>query len=287
MAEGRQRGHVDHGAQLGPPALGDRRPSSVLAAFPSRGLQAGQLHQLPAMLVSVERANLGDQPGDGDPPDPRQRGEIRRLVKRLEEGLGLGGNVIELVPDAVDTLHQPGYFPHGGFMPMGRRHRPPGFLSDLLNLEAPHPPSAPVRLHDSYEIGLRQVGNSLRRQASPQHREASRSRDRFPLADQFREDAVELMHQQGLESCALAAKAMVFPPGPPQLHVVGGEELALGDDSRAKQLCDLLRVGEVSLVSTHLPGLAHPKGRQRIDHVIPKCVPLKEGALPGFSWVIG
>ena len=70
MAEGRQRGHVDHGAQLGPPALGDRRPSSVLAAFPSRGLQAGQLHQLPAMLVSVERANLSDQPGDGDPPDP-------------------------------------------------------------------------------------------------------------------------------------------------------------------------------------------------------------------------
>ena len=98
-----------------------------------------------------------------------------------------------------------------------------------------------------------------------------------PLADQFREDAVELMHQQGLESCALAAKAMVFPPGPPQLHVVGGEELALDDDSRAKQLCDLLRVGEVSLVSTHLPGLAHPKGRQRIDHVIPKCVLLKEG----------
>ena len=75
----------------------------------------------------------------------------------------------------------------------------------------------------------------------------------------------------------LAAKAMVFPPGPPPLHVVGGEELALGDDSRAKQLCDLLRVGEVSLVSTHLPGLAHPKGRQRIDHVIPKCVLLKEG----------
>ena len=30
-------------------------------------------------------------------------------------------------------------------------------------------------------------------------------------------------------------------------------------------------------VSTHLPGLAHPKGRQRIDHVIPKCVLLKEG----------
>ena len=137
--------------------------------------------------------------------------------------------------------------------------------------------AAPVRLHDSYEIGLRQVGNSLRRQARPQHRKASRSRDRVPLADQFREDAVELMHQQGLESCALAAKAMVFPPGPPQLHVVGGEELALGDDSRAKQLCDLLRVGEVSLVSTHLPVLAHPKGRQRIDHVIPKCVLLKEG----------
>ena len=38
----------------------------------------------------------------------------------------------------------------------------------------------------------------------------------MPLADQFREDAVELMHQQGLESCALAAKAMVFPPGPPK-----------------------------------------------------------------------
>ena len=33
IADGRQRGHVDHGAQLGPPALGDRRPSSVLAAF--------------------------------------------------------------------------------------------------------------------------------------------------------------------------------------------------------------------------------------------------------------
>ena len=47
MAEGRQRGHVDHGAQLGPPALGDRRPSSVLAAFTSRGqrwtLKFGQL----------------------------------------------------------------------------------------------------------------------------------------------------------------------------------------------------------------------------------------------------
>ena len=109
--------------------------------------------------------------------------------------------------------------------------------------------------------------------------------DRVPLADQFREDAVELMHQQGLESCALAAKARVFPPGPPQLHVVGGEELALGDDSRAKQLCDLLRIlpSNPSVlpmpprVSTHLPGLAHPKGRQRIDHVIPKCVLLKEG----------
>ena len=100
-------------------------------------------------------------------------------------------------------------------MPMGRRHRPPSLFPDLLNREAPHPPSAPVRLHDSYKIGRRQVGNSLRRQARPQHREASRSRDRVPLADQFREDAVELMHQQGLESCALAAKAMVFPPGPP------------------------------------------------------------------------
>ena len=77
--------------------------------------------------------------------------------------------MIELVPDAVNALHQPGYFTHGGLMPMGRRHRPPGFLPDLLNLEAPHPPSAPVRLHDSYKIGLRQVGNSLRRQASPQH----------------------------------------------------------------------------------------------------------------------
>ena len=31
------------------------------------------------------------------------------------------------------------------------------------------------------------------------------------------------------------------------------------------------------LVSAHLSGLAHPKGRQRIDHVIPKCVLLKEG----------
>ena len=103
MAEGRQRGHVDHGAQLGPPALGDRRPSSVLAAFPSRGLQAGQLHQLPAMLVSVERANLGDQPGDGDPPDPRQRGEIRGFVERFEEGLELAGDLRELVPDEVDT----------------------------------------------------------------------------------------------------------------------------------------------------------------------------------------
>ena len=77
--------------------------------------------------------------------------------------------MIELVPDAVNALHQPGYFTHGGLMPMGRRHRPPGFLPDLLNLEAPHPPSAPVRLHDSYKIGLRQVGNLLRRQASPQH----------------------------------------------------------------------------------------------------------------------
>ena len=77
------------------------------------------------------------------------------------------------------------------------------------------------RLHDSYKIWLRQVGNSLRRQVRPQHREASRSRDRFPLADQFREDTVELMHQQGLESCALAAQAMVFPPGPPQLPTTG------------------------------------------------------------------
>ena len=222
MAEGRQRGHVDHGAQLGSPALGDRRPSGALSAFPSRGLQAGQLHQLSAMLISVEGADLGDQAGDGDPPDPRQRGEIRRLVKRLEEGLEFGGDVIELGPDEVNALHQPGHFTHGGCMPMGRRHRSPGFLPHLLNLEAPHPPSAPVRLHDSDEGWLRQLRDVLRGQARPQHGEASRSRDRFPLADDLREDAVELMHQQGLESCALAAKTVVLAPGPPPLHVLSG-----------------------------------------------------------------
>ena len=80
-----------------------------------------------------------------------------------------------------------------------------------------------MRLHDSYEIGLRQVGNSLRRQARPQHREASRSRDRFPLADQFREDAVELMHQQGLESCALVTRCAGLRPGPLDTPVASGK----------------------------------------------------------------
>ena len=70
ISEGRQRGHVDHGAQLGPPALRDRRTSGALAAFTSRGLQTGQLHQLAAMPKAVERADLGDETGDGDPPDP-------------------------------------------------------------------------------------------------------------------------------------------------------------------------------------------------------------------------
>ena len=42
MAYGRQRGHVDHGAQLRPAALADRCAARVLAAFPSRRLQAGE-----------------------------------------------------------------------------------------------------------------------------------------------------------------------------------------------------------------------------------------------------
>ena len=44
MAYGRQRGHVDHGAQLRPAALADRCAARVLAAFPSRRLQAGERH---------------------------------------------------------------------------------------------------------------------------------------------------------------------------------------------------------------------------------------------------
>ena len=39
---------------------------------------------------------------------------------------------------------------------------------------------------------------------------------------------------------------------------------------RAQQLRDLLCVGQVSLVASHLPSLAHPEGRERIDDVIPK-----------------
>ena len=59
---------------------------------------------------------------------------------------------------------------------------------------------------------------------------------------------------------------------------MAGEELALGDDSRAKQLRDLLRVREISFVTAHLPGLSHPERRQRIDHVIPKRALRQEGA---------
>ena len=45
---------------------------------------------------------------------------------------------------------------------------------------------------------------------------------------------------------------------------------------RAQQLRDLLCVGQVSLVASHLPSLAHPEGRERIDDVIPKRALLKE-----------
>ena len=161
---------------------------------------------------------------------------------------------------------------------MGCRHRPPGFLPDLLNLEAPHPSSAPVCLDDSEKGWRREVGDALRGQASPQHGEASRSRDRLPRTDEFREHAVELMHQPGLQCGARAAKTVVFSPASPQVHVRGGQELALGDNARSQQLRDLLRIHEVSFVSPHLPGLAHPERRERIDHVIPKRVLLQEGA---------
>ena len=123
----------------------------------------------------------------------------------LEVGLELARDAIELVADEVETLDQPSHFTHGGLMPMERRHRPPGLLPDLLNLEAPHPPSPPVLLHDSDEGRLRQHRDVLRGQARPQHREAPRRRDGFPLADDFRKHAVELMHEQGLEAGALAA----------------------------------------------------------------------------------
>ena len=70
----------------------------------------------------------------------------------------------------------------------------------------------------------------------------------------------------------------ILPKASPQLHVRGGQELALGDNARSQQLRDLLRIREVSFVSPHLPGLAHPERRERIDHVIPKRVLLQEGA---------
>ena len=193
----------------------------------------------------------------------RQRGEIRRLVKRLEEGLELGGDVVELGPEEVKALHQSGHFTHGGFMPMRRRHRPPGFLPDLLNLEAPHPPSAPVRLHDSEKGGLRQLGDSCGGRASPQHGEAPRRRHRLPLANDFRERAVELMHQQRLESCALTAQAMVLTPRPPQLHVLRGQELALGDDPRASNWA----ISSASVRSRLSRPICRPRarGRSRAD----------------------
>ena len=123
MAEGRQRGHVDHGAQLGPPALGDRRPSSVLAAFTSRGRPASFTNCRPCWYLSNGPISA-TSPAMVIHPIP---GSVARYVASSNASRKVWSSpagLRELVPDEVDALHQPGHFPHGGLMPMGRRHRP-------------------------------------------------------------------------------------------------------------------------------------------------------------------
>ena len=54
VLQGRQRGHVDHGSQLGPSAFRDRGAAGALATLSSRRLKTRQLDQLSTMTIAVK-----------------------------------------------------------------------------------------------------------------------------------------------------------------------------------------------------------------------------------------
>ena len=166
MAEGRQRGHVDHGAQLGPPALGDRRPSSVLAAFPvSRAAgrpasptaghagicRTGQISAIsPAMVIH---------------PIP---GSVARYVASSNASRKVWSSPATCASwSPTKSMRSTSRVTSrmAASCPWGAATVPPAFSQTCSILKRHIRRPRRCACTTPYKIGLRQVGNSLRRQA--------------------------------------------------------------------------------------------------------------------------
>src|SRR4030095_4378824 len=77
------------------------------------------------------------------------------------------------------------------------------------------------------------------------------------------------MATQNLEPRPLLPEPGILAPGAPQRQVGASLQLGSGDQAGPAKLGDLLGIGQIRVLATELPGLADPKGRQRIDHYVP------------------
>ena len=72
------------------------------------------------------------------------------------------------------------------------------------------------------------------------------------------------MGDQDLEPRPLLPEPDILAPGAPQRQVGARLQLGPSDQAGPAELGDLLGIGQIRLLATELPGLADPKGRQRL-----------------------
>ena len=77
------------------------------------------------------------------------------------------------------------------------------------------------------------------------------------------------MGDQDLEPRPLLPEPDILAPGASQRQVGAGLQLGPSAQAGPAELGDLLGIGQIRLLATELPGLADPKGGQRIDHHVP------------------
>ena len=152
--------------------------------------------------------------------------------------------------------------------------------------EAPEPVAGAVRADLGHELREGQGGHRRGGQAGPQDGHGPRLQQIRPDAQELGEEPVELMGDQDLEPRPLLPEPGILAPGAPQRQVGAGLQLGPGDQAGPAELGDLLGIGQIRLLATELPGLADPKGRQRIDEHVP-LAPSPEHVRDGLPQVPG
>ena len=265
--EGRQ---VEDLAEPGaPPMAHPLAAADRLAGVAARGVRVRQLDELPAVLVLRDGPDVREEPSNAGPAQAGNRPQVLGLLKVRQQGIDLGGHGRHLGREHSHPHHRSLHFAGEDVEPVGAGNCLRRLAVDLRQFEAPDPVAGAECADLGNELTEGQGGHRRGGQAGPQDGQGPRLQQIRPDAEELGEESVELMGDQDPESRPLLAEPSILALDAPQRQVGAGLQLGPGDQPGPAELGDLLGIGQIRLLATELPGLADPKGRQRIDHHVP------------------